>query len=415
MADGNWWVIVSGGYNNGEPDGFASGNYNAFLFFLRISGPTGTDGAWQLGTDYFRIDTGFGSFANPNGLAQPFAADIDSDGLVDFIYAGDLRGNLWKFDVRGNSPANWTLAQNRVILFVARDAGGNRQPITAQAEGTAHITGTGFMINFGTGKYIEDGVNADVSPPGPAYTTQSYYGIWDKNDGLTVSTQTTVPDRSVLLEQQVLADVSISGRLAHVTSNSVPNWTDVTNPPTHLGWFIDWANSTPDTTTGDKSPATGERSIFTPQIINGRLIFTTLIPNAQTCLFGGDSVTMVLDNQTGSRFDASPFDISGDGQFNTSDLVTVPGVGTVAVSGISSGIGITGSPTVIKFGSGVGAGGATPGEYLGGYVGGSGSGAALYNTWLAILSGSSASTASVLLDLGANSIGRLNWREVTSD
>jgi len=154
--------------------------------------------------------------------------------------------------------------------------------------------------------------------------------------------------------------------------------------------------------------------VFPPQVINGRLIFTTLIPNVSACLFGGDSPTMVIDAMTGGRFAGSPFDTNGDGQFNTSDFVNVPGIGLVAVSGLSSGIGITGSPTIMKFGSGTTTG-STSGAYQGGYVGGTGSAAAVFNTWLGILSGSSGATNNVLLDLGANSIGRLNWRELTND
>ncbi|MDR2366029.1 MAG: hypothetical protein LBD68_09315, partial [Zoogloeaceae bacterium] len=33
----------------------------------------------------------------PNGLSTPIAVDLNSDGLADVIYAGDLRGNLWRF------------------------------------------------------------------------------------------------------------------------------------------------------------------------------------------------------------------------------------------------------------------------------------------------------------------------------
>jgi type IV pilus assembly protein PilY1 len=411
MANDKWAVIVAAGYNNSLGDGFPSTNGRPVIYVIFVSGPSGANGTWVFDTDFIRLRaaSGTGSTGTPAGFAPPFAADIDADGKVDFIYAGNNEGGFWKFDVRSTNPVNWRSTSNRVLLFRAVDGLGNPQPITSAAEGTGHITGQGFMINFGTGKFIEPN---DVNPPGPAYTTQTYYGIWDKNDATPISGQTTVT-RSQLFEQQVLADVVVSGKLAHVTSNGIPDYTNA--PPVgHLGWFLDWTSNAPDTTTGDKLPPNGERAVFTPQIINGRLVFTTLIPNVAACLFGGDSVTMVLDNQTGSRFDTSPFDISGDGQFNTGDLVNVPGVGTVAVSGISSGIGITGSPTVIKFG-GASGGGATPGAYLGGYVGGAGSGAALYNTWLAILSGSSASTASILLDLGANSIGRLNWREITAD
>ena len=39
----------------------------------------------------------------------------------------------------------------------------------------------GFMVLFGTGIYLQP---TDPSPP---YQRQSFYGIWDRNDGSTVS------------------------------------------------------------------------------------------------------------------------------------------------------------------------------------------------------------------------------------
>jgi type IV pilus assembly protein PilY1 len=473
MANGKFAVIVSGGYNNSAADGNASTTGVGVIFILFVSGPTGTNGAWQAGTDYIKITTPqtigpvtigsqaialttIASAATPNGLAQPFAVDFDSDGKVDFLYAGDLRGNFWKFDVRTATTSNWTAATSQVILFRATDSSGNTQPVTAPAEGSGHVTGTGFLINFGTGKYLEP---SDVTPGTTPYLTQSYYGIWDKNDGATVSLQTTV-SRNQLYEQQVLGESTVGGKLAraisgdqkmdcttgtlipgHVVSSpnaaasgdtlvSLPNWTSTAcllQAPLNRGWLLDWASASPNVTLTDKTPITGERAVFPPQLLNGRLTFTTLIPNVSACLFGGDSPVMVIDNMTGGRFSSSPFDTNGDGQFNTSDFVNIPGVGLVPISGMSSGIGITGSPTMMKFGGGGGAGGITSGSggsgtgtggagnYLGGYVGGSGSAAAVFNTWLGILSGSSGATTSVLLDMGANSIGRLNWREVTND
>lgn len=44
-----------------------------------------------------------------NGLSTPQFLDVNSDGIPDFVYAGDLCGNMWKFDisnVSGNVPLN---------------------------------------------------------------------------------------------------------------------------------------------------------------------------------------------------------------------------------------------------------------------------------------------------------------------
>ena len=202
--------------------------------------------------------------------------------------------------MRSTTATNWAAAGSRVALFQARDASNNVQPITASAEGTSHVTGTGFMINIVTGKYLE---TSDVSPPGPTpYLTQSYYGIWDQNDNATISLQSTVT-RSQLLQQQVLANVTTSAGVARVMSNNLPNWTDTSSPPLHKGWYMDFPGTTPPTLT----PTTGERAVFQPTLINGRLIFTTLVPSTATCSAGGQSFLMVLDNMTGGRFAQSPF------------------------------------------------------------------------------------------------------------
>ena len=410
LANGKWAVIISGGYNNSQADGAASSTGYGVIFILFTSGPTGALGTWTPNVDYIKLTTATGSTATPNGLAQPFSADINTDGIVDFLYAGDLQGNMWKFDLRSTTATDWTNAANRVVLFQARDASNNVQPITAPAEGSTHVTGTGFMINFGTGKYLE---NSDISPPGPAYLTQSYYGIWDKDDSVTtISAQTTVT-RADLLQQQVLANVTTTVGTARVLSNNVPNWTDTTIT-LHKGWYLDFPGTTPPAMT----PQTGERSVFQPTLINGRLIFTTLVPSTASCSSGGQSFLMVLDNMTGGRFTQSPFDTSGDGTINSSDLVTYGGQ-TVAVSGLATGIGstggIAGTPTVIK--AGTGAGGSvssgTP-QYAGG-TSGAVAAMGVSSYWEAYLSLTSATVASVLLDLGSNSLGRLNWREITAD
>ena len=71
-----------------------------------------------------------------NGLATPGVIDADGDGTVDYIYAGDLKGNVWKFDVSGGTTASWKVdlspsPRSANPLFKARDASNNPQPITA--------------------------------------------------------------------------------------------------------------------------------------------------------------------------------------------------------------------------------------------------------------------------------------------
>lgn len=118
MANGKWAAIIGNGYN--------SDNGHAVLYILDI----------ETGSVIKKIDTQAGSTTVPNGLATPIPIDDDGDKIVDAIYAGDLLGNMWKFDVSSSSETAWGPAFGTVLapqpLFVARDSNGVVQPITAK-------------------------------------------------------------------------------------------------------------------------------------------------------------------------------------------------------------------------------------------------------------------------------------------
>lgn len=148
MANGKWAVIVGNGYN--------STNGKAVLYVLFFA--DGLDGTLSA-SEFVKIvaDTG-----TNNGLSTPVPYDSDGDGFVDTVYAGDLKGKLWKFLVGPNASdtsvtsttSTWKVAFSGTPLFSATDSGGTVQPIIAPPEVTAHPNG-GQMVMFGTGKYIE--------------------------------------------------------------------------------------------------------------------------------------------------------------------------------------------------------------------------------------------------------------------
>jgi type IV pilus assembly protein PilY1 len=435
MANGKWAAIVSGGYNNSEgttpthpavageipctdssstptPAGCTTSTTGqAYLYIIFMDGPTGPGKTWVQGTDYIRLTSGIGDVGTPNGLASPLAADVNADGTVDYIYAGDLRGNLVKWDVTSPVTSNWTNTTNRVVLYTAVTPGGapQPQPITSKIEGTLHPTGTGFIIAFGTGKYLEQ-----LDPSAP-YAVQSFYGIWDMNNGSSVSLQTTVGSGRTRLLQQTITTLSSGGNTFRIVTNNQPNWSQDFTPPTasdtggvspnnrHLGWYMDFPSS--DTT--------GERSVFRPILTSGRLIFTTLIPTATACEAGGTSFLMIVDPSTGGRIDAAVLDVDANGQLNANDKID-PGSGAVYVSGVQSTIGITPTPTIIRAESTSGAGsGTTPQCQILGTceqtVAGSG-----FQLAFALAAGSSGGNASTMIGLGTSG-GRVSWRELVSD
>ena len=345
MKNGKWAAVFGNGYNNTEADGAASTTGHAYLYIAFLE--DGLDG-WSAG-DFIKIDTGAGSATTPNGLATPAPVDVDGDRIIDYIYAGDLLGNMWKFDVTSSTASSWSVAYGGSPLYVAKDGSGVIQPITTQPEVGRHPQNTsagvkndgGYMVYFGTGKYLE-GVDNKVT----AVQTQSFYGVWDPNEASLPSGY----DRMQLLEQQILREdaVTVNSVTANVrvTSDNTITWAaDPLNPGSDdLGWYMDLLN-----TEGGNTDNQGERQVTTPIVRNGRIIFATMIPSGSSCVFGGDGWIMELDLADGSRLGDPPFDFDGDGTF---DLVDDGSGNNVAPSGIQSTGGAPSAPGILDRGDG---------------------------------------------------------------
>jgi type IV pilus assembly protein PilY1 len=290
MQNGEWAAIFGNGYE--------SDNHRAFLYIVNL---------WT-GALIKKIDTGAGTVDSPNGLAAP-ALLPDEYKTVNYVYAGDLLGNLWKIDLTNQSATKWAIAysnkvQGKIIplpLFRARNASDQVQPITAPLEIGKHPT-SGYLIYFGTGKYFETEDNVVGNSP----SIQSFYGIWD--DGTAI----TETDRSKLLQQQIIYEGKLSAASSNqyrITSANTINWTS------QQGWYMDLV---PPSGTAD-----GERVVTTPLLRHNRVIFTTMIPSDDPCASGGASWLMELDALTGSRLEYAPFDTNGDGEIDSNDLLTV--------------------------------------------------------------------------------------------
>ena len=192
MQNGQWAAVVGNGYNNGWA--LYRAVEGGVFFVLFLDGP-GSGGRWVEGVNYIKIDTGVGDTTTPNGLATPAVVDVDGDFTADYLIAGDLRGNVWRIDVTSATPQDWKQPAHRALLFTATDGNGTPQPITSRPAVGKHPDGlAGFVVYFGTGKYLERIDNTTTGAP-----TQTFYGIWDKNLlGALVL-------RSDLLQQTVIA------------------------------------------------------------------------------------------------------------------------------------------------------------------------------------------------------------------
>jgi type IV pilus assembly protein PilY1 len=297
LKSGQWVAIFGNGYNS------AASNEKAYLYVVNL----------ETGAQIAKIQAG--TTASTNGLSTPALIDVDNDKVIDYAYAGDLQGNLWKFDLRSMASASWTVAQ----LFQARNASNEVQPITvkpALSQPTSQPSG-GVMVLFGTGQYI---TSTDPS----STQVQSFYAIWDNGAGLAT--------RSQLQVQTIQAETSEFGYTLRQTSNSAVNYS------TKRGWYMDLVVN--------GQSAVGERVVSNAIVRYDRVIFVTTLPSTDVCQPGGGSWLMELEAYTGSRTPVSVFNFNGDTFFNDSDKLT----SGATASGVKSTVGIIKTPAWLEQG-----------------------------------------------------------------
>lgn len=325
-----WAVIFGNGYN--------SANENAVLYV--VNAVTGA-----VIRDIPLVAPGYSATGNSNGLSMPAVVDTDGDYVADRVYAGDLRGNLWRVDLTDNNSNNWKsaygTASNPEPLFKAVDGTTTttvEQPITIQPEVGLHPDGqSGYMVYFGTGRYIATGDNqANTSP------IQTFYGIWDRGD------VSQIP-RSKLLPQTISSATTVNSTTVRQVTNDTIQWCTANNigtctcDNTSSGRCLGWRDNLLTTTSG----SLGEKSVSNPVLVGGtvpRIIFTTLIPQTDPCTVGGTSWLMELNPKNGGRLPEQVFDSNLDGTLDSNDMIT----GGIPVAGINPGIGIMPEPTIIR-------------------------------------------------------------------
>ena len=318
LNNGEWAAIFGNGYPSA--DDLTAGLVRAgSLYVVRVAD----------GTLIRRIDTGVGATSTPNGLGTPTLHDVNGDDVYDTVYAPDMRGNVWKFDLSSSDPANWSIAfavdtgyPNGRPLFTARSGSGGVQPISARVELATPPPGkAGIMVVFGTGRFFAVGDNTDA-------TGQTFYGIWDNGAPVTATDRGTLQAQTISTASIDLRGVTTTVR--NVSSNTV-DWT------TKRGWYMDL-------------PTSLERVIGGAAVRDNRVIFTTLVPSTDPCLFGGTGWLMEVSAITGSKLPYSVFDTTGDKLVNTMDR-DISGV-PVGVGMVKKPLVIEGSPVAAKFLSG---------------------------------------------------------------
>ena len=325
-STGEWVALIPNGYNNSEPDNpddlsdpdNVLGSGTAVMYVVRMR-----DG--QL---LAKIDTGVGSSATPNGLSTPLGVDSrfvtppgESTARVDIgadiAYAGDLYGNLWRFDLTSSNPGDWESSFTRVV----RANGVRAQPITSKPRVVAIPNSTSaandVVVIFGTGKYIEI-PDRSINLPATQYVVGVKDGISSPNSDLNIND-------AGFIEQTF----SSAGDSRTLSENDV----DLSNPSVY-GWKIEL-------------PQRGERMVNPVSLIGNQVfLFFSIIPGGEDpCLAGGVTWLVAGNPLTGGVPDV--------GNIFSTDISTTDGNGnpiTVvsSVSGLRIPVLIPGTPPILE-------------------------------------------------------------------
>lgn len=281
------------------------------------------------------LNTGAGSNLAANGLSAP--RGLGSLSTVQSVYAGDLLGNLWKFDLSSSLPASWAVANAGNPLYVARNPAGATQPISGGIGIGLHPDTRRPWLFFGTGRYLTAGDPADQS-------LQTWYGIEDPTSLATPVPIPSVVNRSATTNKLKTRSIALVGTIngTQVRSFAVAAPGDMVG---FAGWLLDLINPAP------AIPA-GERMVGNQALFNNALLAASIIPGSDPCDAGGSGFINAIDAFSGAALTTSLFDIDGNGRFDDA----LPGGGGpggggpgggAPVGSYNPGVGMPTAPVVI--------------------------------------------------------------------
>ena len=245
-----------------------------------------------------------------NGLSVP-VLQLDDAGQVRAAFAGDLQGQLWKFELAGADPDRWQVAHDGTPLFSA----GEGQPITVQPLLHPNMTGDSDLLLFGTGKWLEAVDLRDDA-------VQAFYAVLDTPvlpaGGLTPAS----------LQQQQISSMTdpVSGQPLRTVSSLPVDWRD------QYGWYLPLT---------EDALAQGERITREAVIRHSRVMFTTSLVStvaADPCLTQASGWLMSIALANGGMPAATVLDTTGDRRVDGSDS---------PAAGLALGIGLPGQLSII--------------------------------------------------------------------
>jgi type IV pilus assembly protein PilY1 len=245
-----WVVLLPSGYNS------ASGQGHFFMVNPR-NGALLAQGS-----------TGVGSSSDDAGLATLNAFVLDSsDGTADAVYGGDLKGNLWRWDI---TPTTTYAAPLKMATLA--DSSGTAQPITTRPVIEIHPQTKKRYVMLGTGRFL---ASSDLNDS----QTQSFYAIADGSNRRFNKPANLPPGITFPISKSTL--VANADPLVGVSVD----WT------TKMGWYLDLGK--------DAASNIGWRVVMDSSTFYGTVSFPSYLTTGSTCKPDGKSRIYGMDYDTG--------------------------------------------------------------------------------------------------------------------
>lgn len=233
MNNGRWAAVLGNGYN--------STNEAPVLLIQYLDGDKAMV---KVSPCTQPITSNACSFKGNNGLSSPQLIDLNGDGKVDIAYAGDLKGNVWKFNLTSATDTNWSVAfkdtsNQAQPFFVAKTVASVTQPITTAPFWMPHPNG-GIMLAVSTGQNL---TVADQTSTG----TDTVYGLYDNStfsfgssgvsitDATAINTTSSTGLPSTLVQQTITGTLTDAGTTYFTSSNNAVDFS------TKRGWYLNWS------------------------------------------------------------------------------------------------------------------------------------------------------------------------------
>ena len=298
MNNGRWAAVMGNGVNSDNEEPVLLIQYLDGDKALKKISPCGTN--TSLACD----------FKESNGLSTPQLIDLNGNDKVDIAYAGDIKGNLWKFDLTSATDADWTTVtwKNDTVskpFFVTKTDTLAARPITTAPYWMQHPKG-GIMLLVGTG------INLTLADQ-TTEETNSIYGLHD-NFTTAINSSTSTDSLDTLLQQQTITGTFGDNGTTYYQGSGTTIGTD------KRGWYLNWT-------------IPGQRVLHNPRGFTGqKVLVQSTIPKSgstadvETCsaLPTSERTFLTIVNMiTGRPSALPPFTIVDANNSNRKNIITI--------------------------------------------------------------------------------------------